>query len=266
MPEPEPERVAELVVTMVSSMWPTTEPERRSWFAHLGLPVDGGQEPQSAASTIGTTQFSGGLAEGWPATSWRFFRHRFVGVSWFLWADDAERETRAGAETLRSLLVSQWPMVEERSDPARGFTCLWRSGEAVVDLYFHAPRELGGRQVPGVVQLHVDHARRADALEAEAREPEGAGPAAVATVSRLLERWWDPIGVYRGPVEQQAPRGEYDNYAGWIVDGLRAGGDRDVILAEMRVAREWMGLHEAAARDEQAAVAILEWWQTRRRP
>ena len=43
-------------------------------------------------------------------------------------------------------------------------------------------------------------------------------------LSDLLDREWDPIGVYRGPVHDHAPPGEYDTYAGWIYRDLRSGG------------------------------------------
>jgi hypothetical protein len=38
--------------------------------------------------------------------------------------------------------------------------------------------------------------------------------------SELLDRAWDPIGVYQGSRDEQAPPGEYDTYAGWIVNAL----------------------------------------------
>lgn len=43
-------------------------------------------------------------------------------------------------------------------------------------------------------------------------------------VSELLDREWDPIGVYRLPTEAQPGPGEYDTYAGWITKALLAGG------------------------------------------
>jgi hypothetical protein len=42
--------------------------------------------------------------------------------------------------------------------------------------------------------------------------------------SELLDREWDPIGVYQRAGDEQASPGEYDTYAGWIVNALRTGG------------------------------------------
>ena len=59
--------------------------------------------------------------------------------------------------------------------------------------------------------------------------------------SELLDREWDPIGVYQGSADEQAPPGEYDTYAGWIVNALQAGGGKPEILRLMQSAREAMG-------------------------
>lgn len=154
---------------MVASVWPTTEAERRDWFAALGLPPGEGRviEVQSDSASV---MCQGAAAAGWPPIGWHSHDGRFVGVHWFLWAGEDEDATLQAAEELRDALSARWPVVEELADPVQGFTALWRSAPLVVDLYYHAPRDHGaGRSSAGVVQLHVNHAERADALEAIAR-------------------------------------------------------------------------------------------------
>jgi hypothetical protein len=78
----------------------------------------------------------------------------------------------------------------------------------------------------------------------------------------ILERLWDPIGVYQDSSGDPCPPGEYDTYAGWIIGHLTEGGDRSSVLADMVRAREHMGL-ASSSRDDEAADAILHWWQGR---
>ena len=73
-------------------------------------------------------------------------------------------------------------------------------------------------------------------------------------------RHWDPIGVYQGPQEDQAPPGEYDTYAGWITKHLYQGTGRGAILADMLRARELMGVANTRLGDADAADRVLEWW------
>jgi len=72
----------------------------------------------------------------------------------------------------------------------------------------------------------------------------------------------DPIGVYQGPQEDQAPAGEYDTYAGWITKHLYQGTGRGAILADMLRARELMGVANTRLGDADAADRVLEWWDT----
>jgi hypothetical protein len=81
--------------------------------------------------------------------------------------------------------------------------------------------------------------------------------------SQLLDREWDPIGAYQGSADEQGPPGEYDTYAGWIVNALRAGGGKAEILRLMKSAREAMGLGETTLLDDQAADELLRWWEQR---
>ncbi len=80
-------------------------------------------------------------------------------------------------------------------------------------------------------------------------------------VSQLLDREWDPIGVYRLPTEAQPGPGEYDTYAGWITKALLAGGGVDNVLACLQRGRRWMGLEAPADADEPTARLIVERWQ-----
>lgn len=170
MVQPEPERVAALIASMVDSEWPTTEDDRRAWFASLGLPVDGVADTGFDEHDPHARHFTGPASGDWPATGWRVHRDAFVGVHWFLWADAEETHIRAAAEELRSLLAARWPAVDELTDARGGFTALWQPGQAQVDMYYHTPRPLPGRPPAGdyVVQLHVDHRRRVEAEDAEA--------------------------------------------------------------------------------------------------
>lgn len=247
---PEPALVVERVAAMVATDWPTTDEDRRAWFASFGIPVEGRMvtEPERLLSR-GRQYFSPPAAD-WPATGWHVHRDRFVGVSWFLWAQEDEDATRAAAESLRALFSAHWPAVDQHSDRVAGFTTLWEPGDCQVDFYFHAPRDHPrAGTVPGAVQLHIDHRGRAAELELE------------ALIGDVLENTWDPIGVYTGPFELRPPEGEYDTYVGWIADRLHAGGGRTEILAELRRAREWMGLEHATRGDEEATQRILERWR-----
>ena len=83
-----------------------------------------------------------------------------------------------------------------------------------------------------------------------------------SALETILERLWDPIGVYQDSGDDPCPPGEYDTYAGWIIGHLNEGGDRNSVLADMVRARENMGL-ASSSRDDEAADAILDWWQNR---
>ena len=83
-----------------------------------------------------------------------------------------------------------------------------------------------------------------------------------SALETILERLWDPIGVYQDPSGDPCPPGEYDTYAGWIIGHLNEGGDRSSVLADMVRAREHMGV-ASSTRDDEAADAVLDWWQGR---
>jgi hypothetical protein len=82
-------------------------------------------------------------------------------------------------------------------------------------------------------------------------------------LSDVLDQVWDPIGVYQGPPDEQAPPGEYGTYAGWIYRDLESGGGKSDVLRHMKAAREAMGLKDVSGEDHRAADLIVEWWQGR---
>jgi len=93
-------------------------------------------------------------------------------------------------------------------------------------------------------------------------------------VSDALDRLWDPIGVYEGPEDTQAPPGEYANYALEVLRQLRDGITVEALAAYFdRIASTNMGLRESAADpavlDSAAAAAtraaedVIHWYETR---
>lgn len=83
-------------------------------------------------------------------------------------------------------------------------------------------------------------------------------------VSDLLDREWDPIGVYEGPPAEQGPPGEYVAYAPGILETLRSGGGKSDVMGQMRAARQRMSLEAITWLDERAADEIVSWWNIRR--
>ena len=83
-------------------------------------------------------------------------------------------------------------------------------------------------------------------------------------VSDLLDREWDPIGVYEGPPAEQGLPGEYATYAPGILETLRSGGGKSDVMAQMRAARQRMSLEAITWLDERAADVIVNWWNIRR--
>ena len=84
-----------------------------------------------------------------------------------------------------------------------------------------------------------------------------------SALGTILERLWDPSGVYHDLTDDPWPSGEYDTYAGWIIGDLYEGGDKSSILADMLHAREQMGIAGLHSGDDEAADQILEWWRSR---
>lgn len=253
MVRPQPEEVLQRVAGMVVSAWPTTEDERRAWFASFGMPTDGQLVTENSELNSRSRQYFALRSADWPQTGWHTHRDRFVGVSWFLWAHEDDNATRTAAERLRALFGERWPTVEESPGPAGGFTAFWAPGTSQVDLYYHAPRDDPRPGLaPSVVQLHVDHRARVGEEELD------------AVIGSVLKEHWDPIGLYAEPLERRLPPGEYDSYAGWIADRLLVGDGRPEILAELHRARERMGLADSQVGDAAAADRILDSWREHR--
>jgi hypothetical protein len=82
-------------------------------------------------------------------------------------------------------------------------------------------------------------------------------------VSQLLDREWDPIGVYRLPTKDPPSPGEYDTYAGWITKALLSGGGLDEVLSCLQRGRRRMGLEAPTEADEPTARLIVERWRSR---
>ena len=252
--KPEPDAVADLVRSLAASPWPATDVQRREWAERFGLPVDG-ELVEDPGLGPGHHTLVGPPTRDWPATAWHLQRGLFVGVSWFLWHDEEQDAARRAAETLRAALADAWDAAGELRDPVHGSTAVSGAGTVQIDLSHHAPRTRP-REVPSRVHLQVDHVERAAQVEAEARM--------AAEIEPLLERRWDPIGVYHDPRIPSPPH-EYDIYAAWIAHrlagpSLDADEARTAVRAELERARAWLGLQENQPVDDEVTDLIVGRW------
>lgn len=172
---PSPAELADLVVRLVESEWPTSEEERQAWFRTHGLQIrDQEEDPRDGASR---SFVGGGPPEwGWSRCGWGTFEEEFVGVVFFLWRGTSMDESERLAREVRSLLVARFGEPDESDSvelPDGRFTAFWRTGGRTVDLYLH-----GGMRPVGVedqfydepvLQLHVDHEERSAQREEAAR-------------------------------------------------------------------------------------------------
>jgi hypothetical protein len=83
---------------------------------------------------------------------------------------------------------------------------------------------------------------------------------AQSRLNDLLEREWDPIGVYKDP-DDGWPPGEYDTYAGWIVAALAKGGDVADVVRCLQRARALMALEAPPSADHTIAAKAVEAWR-----
>jgi hypothetical protein len=161
--DPAPAALAELLVRTTELPWPTTEGERLTFFAALGL-HDGGEAPRSSTEVAERRSrwFTSDLSTALRGVA-STFRGEFLGLGLFAYDEPADDGplARAGYAGLRSELsrhlgppVEEWGTVEA---PA----CLWRPGELVLDLYCFQRLRSG-------IMVGPAHAARSDALDAAA--------------------------------------------------------------------------------------------------
>jgi hypothetical protein len=82
-------------------------------------------------------------------------------------------------------------------------------------------------------------------------------------VSDVLDRLWDPIGVYEGPQDSQAPPGEYETYAPAVLRQLRGGIRVEALAAYFRTIEETrMGLRPSGM-EQRAAEDVIQWFEAR---
>ena len=155
---PSPEHVADVLARMVRSDWPTGEEERRAWFRSFGL-VDEQDLPR----------WGGDTEPGRVPTGWHVFEGEFVGVHWFLWEGWPRPVVEEAARDLVAAMSTAWGQPQESSERAPvGFSQLWETQGRFVEMYFYSgvpPVHVHRPDMTPSVQLHIDHAQRAEAEE-----------------------------------------------------------------------------------------------------
>jgi hypothetical protein len=86
---------------------------------------------------------------------------------------------------------------------------------------------------------------------------------AVQALRKLL-RDWDPIGVYEGDPNYQAPEGEYDAVIPGLYKRLRTGVGEDELVAFL--GDHDYGLPPRPEADRRLARELLAWWAEREPP
>lgn len=132
---PSPADVADLLIQMTRLDWPTTEEDRRHYFAVLGLhDLDtvprSDDDPDSAMIRFSTS------LPGVDGTC-TMFRDEFLGLSLFCYNEflDDGPQARAGYAGLRDQLDRHLgPASEEWGTPTEP-ACLWPSGPLSIDMY-----------------------------------------------------------------------------------------------------------------------------------
>lgn len=166
-----PTVVASLVEALLASDWPTTREDTADWFADHGLhPID----TQKMDSPVPGVHWVSQLEGEWAGVhfGWHEFNDEFVGLNWFLWGGGEPDDVLAKAQQLSDLLTAVHGEPEDvQNEPEGDFTRYWRAQPGhSIDMYAYSGRPSGERTQASnpVVQLHVDHWKRADAQEAEA--------------------------------------------------------------------------------------------------
>jgi hypothetical protein len=80
---------------------------------------------------------------------------------------------------------------------------------------------------------------------------------AIRLANELLEQRWDPIGVYHQGDEEQWPPGEYETYAGWLVEELANGAGVTQVADRLRKAQHRMGVDFPDLVDEQMVAVVV---------
>jgi hypothetical protein len=84
-------------------------------------------------------------------------------------------------------------------------------------------------------------------------------------LSDLLDRVWDPIGVYQGPDDGWAPAGEYGSYAPAVLQQLHVGVSTTGLARYFRTIEETqMGLRPSGM-ERRTAEDVVDWFNSRRR-
>lgn len=170
MPTADPSALADLVHRLVSSAWPTTEEERVDWFEANGLDPQGRWADLGDALTPGARSYMGEVPpDGIDRIGWRFFNDEFVGIFVFVGAGSRDEEIGELGAGIRAAFDSLWPGVPHHTSPG-GDWSRWRIGPAMLQMYVRPTlTNARGQTAPGMVQLHVEHARRGMALEKQAK-------------------------------------------------------------------------------------------------
>ncbi len=159
---PSPETVADMVSRMIESEWPAAEEDRRLWFTTFGLR----DEPDVSC-------WGGDTEPGAVATAWHTFEDEFVGVHWFLWEGWPRSVVEDAAAEMKEVFSQACGPAASEIRSGRGdWTAYWEFNGRVIDMYFYSglpPAHLSRREMTPSVQLHVNHAQRAEAEEQQAR-------------------------------------------------------------------------------------------------
>ena len=160
---PSPETVADMISRMIESEWPTTDADRRLWFSTFGLCAEEDED---------VPRWGGDTVPGAVPTGWHAFQDEFVGVHWFLWEGWPRSVVADAAAELKEILTRTCGPEDSRiTTPILDWTAYWEFEGRGIDMYFYSglpPAHLSRREISPSVQLHVDHAQRAEAEEAQA--------------------------------------------------------------------------------------------------
>lgn len=166
---PDPADLAALLGRMCQQSWPTTESERRRYFAAVGLrdlevlpAFDGDPDSRSRRFTTSLEGDVDGIST--------MFGEEFLGLCLFCYNEPGANgpQARAGFTGLvRHLGGVFGPPVEEWGPPSEP-ACLWRSGLLRLDMYCFQRGSSG-------IMIGLDHTERSAAHDAAHRTDPPAG-------------------------------------------------------------------------------------------